>query len=503
MEKGRPIWSFVSCLLLIVISTGVVASVIWREYAAATQAPAGWVELIRTPGGAYGPQTGLGKWRSLANTGFTGPGCSYQRYQPTSGANADWWIESYDDSAWSDTGYRSWQPDFPLWGFFPLPEIGSSVWTAAPPCCGRPYDSAWFDPVSTTLHRRRFAVSGTDVVSHARIQDFSDNVSAIYVNGTLVAEHGSSGVTHEFPPATLHPGQNVLAIQLSNDCTPSNFMGLQYILEVQYADPTPTATPTNTPTPTPTPTATPWPSWRGSVNDDSGRPVGGVPIELRGRYDNCSGGTDEQLIASALTAMEGTFSFVLPMPGEPPDSHGPGCGWQGLSIVEALPWNSAYRPLSASAPPPGWVQSAAEIRYPWTTGGSHGGNAFIVRLVPVDLTLLADYPYLVLRGPHLPPPAGPLPAQVLRGTYTGPLPLGGRQIGIHTWDGSVWNTYTVYTDANGGFLLTPAFAGEPLLGSTTLGLWQAYAQVVVPGSGVYVSPDVFWTVNWFPIHLRK
>ena len=503
MQENKLIWSLILGLLAIIFAvTG--RGIIQEESGVAAQTPAGWVELIRTPGGAYGPQTGVGKWRSLTNTGFTGPGCSYRRYRPTSGTNAHWWTESYDDSAWSDTGYRSWQPNFPVWGFIPLPEIGNSVWTASPPCCGRPYDRAWFDPLSTTLHRRRFDVSGAYVLSRARIRVFSDNVSTFYVNGTLVAEHGGAGATHEFSPSALHPGQNVLAVQLSNDCTSSNFMGLQYVLQVEYADPTPTPTPTNTPTSsptptstptnTPTPTPTPLPSWSGAVADDSGAPVGGVPVELRGRYDDCTGGTAEQVIGSTLTGATGTYSFLLAMPPNP------GCGWQGVSIIEALTWNSVYRPLSASVPPPGWVQSASEIRYTWRTTGSYGGNDFVVELIPVDLTLWADYPYLVLRGPELPPPAGPLPAQVLRGRYSGPLPLGGRQIDVHTWDGSVWDTYSVFTNASGDFLLTPTFAGDPLLGTTLLGIWQAYAQVTVPGSGVYLSPDAFWWIHWFPVH---
>jgi hypothetical protein len=253
--------------------------------------------------------------------------------------------------------------------------------------------------------------------------------------------------------------------------------------------------PTNTPTPTPTPT--PLPSWSGSVVDDSGAAVGGVPLELRGRYDDCAGGTDEQVIDTTLTGATGAYSFVAAMPPNP------GCGWQGVSIVEALPWNSVYQPLSASVPPPGWVYSAPEIRYTWRTTGSYGGNDFVVELIPVDMTLSADYPYLVLRGPELPPPAGPLPTQVLRGRYSGPLPLGGRQIDIHVWDGSVWDTYSVFTNASGGFLLTPTFAGDPLLGTTLLGAWQAYAQVTVPGSGVYVSSDAFWWVRWFPVHGTK
>jgi hypothetical protein len=233
------------------------------------------------------------------------------------------------------------------------------------------------------------------------------------------------------------------------------------------------------------------------VTDDSGAPVGGIPVELRGRYDDCTGGTAEQVIDSTLTGASGAsgaYSFVTAMPPNP------GCGWQGVSIVEVLPWNSVYQPLSASVLPPGWVHSASEIRYTWRTTGNYSGNDFVVELIPIDLTLGADYPYLVLRGPELPPPGGPLPAQALRGTYTGPLPLDGRQIDVHIWDGSVWDTYSVLTDAGGNFLLTPALSGDPLLGTTLLGVWQAYAEVMVPGSGVYVSPDAFWRVNWFPVH---
>ena len=506
MKENKLIWSLILFLLAIVFAA-VGHGIIQRESGVAAQAPTGWVELIRTPGGAYGPQAGLGRWRSLANTGFTGPGCSYQRYRPISGANAHWWTENYDDSAWSGTGYRSWQPDFPVWGFIPLPEIGSSVWTASPPCCSRPYDDAWFDPRSTTLHRRRFTVSGAHVVSRARIRVFSDNISTFYANGTLVAEHGGAGATHEFSPSTLHPGQNVLAVQLSNDCTSSNFMGLQYVLQVHYADPTPTPTqtPTSSPTPTATPTAiptptltpTPRPSWSGSLTDGGGAPVGGVPVELRGRYDDCAGGTTEQIIDSTLTGATGTFSFFLAMPPNP------GCGWQGVSIVEVLPWNSVYRPLSASVPPPGWVYSTYEIRYTWRTTGSYGGNDFVVELIPVDLTLWADYPYLVLRGPELPPPAGPLPAQVLRGTYAGPLPLGGRAVDVYVWDGSIWDVHSTYTDAAGNYMIDAGLIGEPLFGTTLLGGWQAYAQVTVPGSGIYSSPDAFWFVRWFPVHQTK
>ena len=228
--------------------------------------------------------------------------------------------------------------------------------------------------------------------------------------------------------------------------------------------------------------------------DDGGAPVAGVPVELRGRYDDCAGGTAEQGIASTLTNAGGTFNFVTAMPPAP------ACGWQGVSVVEILPWNSIYRPLSAAVLPPGWIHGPDEIRYGWATAGDYAGNDFVVEPIPVDLTLTVDYPYLVLRGPELPPPGGPLPAQTLRGTYSGPLPLSGRQIDIHVWDGSAWDTYTVLTGAAGNFALTPTLAGDPLLGTTLIGSWQAYAEVLVAGSGVYISPDAFWWVNWFPVH---
>ena len=252
------------------------------------------------------------------------------------------------------------------------------------------------------------------------------------------------------------------------------------------------SSPTSTPTPTPTPT--PIPAWSGSVVDDSGAPLSGVPVELRGRYDDCAGGTGEQFIASTLTAANGTYSLMIAMPPAT------GCGWQHAAIVEVLPWNSVYRPLSASAPPPGWVASAAEIRYPWSTTGSYGGNDFVVDLIPVDVTLSADYPYLVLRGPDLPPPSGPLPAQVLRGTYAGPLSLSGRAVDVYVWDGSTWDMHSTYTDAAGNYMIDAGLIGEPLFGTTLLGAWQAYAQVTVPGSGIYGSPDAFWFVRWFPVH---
>ena len=100
----------------------------------------------------------------------------------------------------------------------------------------------------------------------------------------------------------------------------------------------------------------------------------------------------------------------------------------------------------------------------------------------------------------VPPPGGPQPAQVIRGTYDGPLPLDGRPVDVHVWDGSTWTTYTTHTDATGDFVMDDGLSGDPLFGTTALGTWQAYAEVAVPGRGVFATGDAFWQVSWFPVH---
>jgi hypothetical protein len=174
-----------------------------------------------------------------------------------------------------------------------------------------------------------------------------------------------------------------------------------------------------------------------------------------------------------------------------------------VAIVEVLPWDTIYQPLSASAPAPGMVIDPTEIRYPWATSGSFAQNDFVVEFIPVDTTLRADYAYLVLEGPDLPPPSGPLPAQVLRGTYAGPRPLSGRPVDLYVWDGSAWTAYATFTDAAGNYMIDAGLVGDPLFGTTALGVWQAYAEITVTGRGVFAANDVFWRVNWFPVHLTE
>jgi hypothetical protein len=261
-------------------------------------------------------------------------------------------------------------------------------------------------------------------------------------------------------------------------------MGIQYILEVYYLPP---------------------PTFLGMVtNNDTGSGVGGIPIEFWGEYELCSapGTFATQSFGTVTTAANGSYSFGLnPMPVC--DLASDCCGWQSFNIAESLPWDTLYRPVSASAPPPGSVQSSTHIQYPWQGTGTFANNNFVVEFIPISTTLSVDYPYLVLEGPNLPPPGGPLPAQVIRGTYDGPNPLSGRPVDVYVWDGSSWTTHTTYTDASGNYMIDAGLVGDPLFGTTILGSWQGYAEVTVIGRGIFATTDVFWWVNWFPVHVTE
>jgi hypothetical protein len=69
------------------------------------------------------------------------------------------------------------------------------------------------------------------------------------------------------------------------------------------------------------------------------------------------------------------------------------------------------------------------------------------------------------------------------------------------WDGGAWTTYATFTDAAGNYMIDAGWVGDPVFGTTVLGFWQAYAEVTITGRGLFVTNDVFWRVNWFPVHL--
>jgi hypothetical protein len=117
--------------------------------------------------------------------------------------------------------------------------------------------------------------------------------------------------------------------------------------------------------------------------------------------------------------------------------------------------------------------------------------------IPVVFTVDRDYPRLIYYGANLTPPQ---PAQVVRGNYTGPLPVGGRVVSIEVYDaagGTAW--WNVATDASGDFVLGPTETGDPNLGTTEIGWWSATAYVTIDGT-TYQAGPVDWEVHWFPPH---
>jgi hypothetical protein len=434
----------------------------------------GWNEVLRSHSGSYGWVSGYGKWAFVSDTVFdswAGPG--YRLYAPITGGHAYWWTEGYDDSGWSNNAYSDWDPGLPGWGFPAHSLLGPYILSA----------NASLDNGINSLHRRTFTVPTGWRVDFARFHWFSDNVSTWYINGVQVMTAHGGDITTWIGTAPIHSGANVLAIHLGNDhvCDGCNPNGIAYILELYY---------------------TQYPTWSGTVTHDStGLGIGGVDIQFSGEYELCSapGTFATQDLGTVATAVDGSYSLALdslPVCDPATDC----CGWQSVILDEVLPWDTFYQPLASSAPPPGTSVSPSRIVYPWQTNGDFPSNDFTVELIPINVTLSVDHPYLVLEGPDLPSPDGPLPSQVIRGTYTGPNPLIGRPVDMHVWNGTSWTTYSTFTDASGNYMIDAGWMGDPLFGTTALGPWQSYAEVTVTGRGIYVTNDAFWRVNWFPVH---
>ena len=73
---------------------------------------------MRTPGGSYGIQnpapagdfsTGtIGKWKRVDFDGYPGDSEALQHYIPSSGADANWWTDTFYDNAWANQAYVHW-----------------------------------------------------------------------------------------------------------------------------------------------------------------------------------------------------------------------------------------------------------------------------------------------------------------------------------------------------------------------------------------------------------
>lgn len=190
-----------------------------------------WFDIVSTPGGTLGyrTMTPAGTWKRVAFDGHPASG-TFVKYQPTTGADANWWTEGYNDSSWSNQGYVYWDGTWPYRGdYYPIPSIGNYAWLAQPKA----------DHI-TDIHRRPFTLPTNYIMEAARLIVFSDNGSHFWINGNEVVHGGAGYSTYYFNKNNIRPGNNLLAVQLSNQTGP---MGVQYILQacanINPATPTP------------------------------------------------------------------------------------------------------------------------------------------------------------------------------------------------------------------------------------------------------------------------
>lgn len=194
-----------------------------------------------------------GVWQEVEHDGY--PGCTYAvdcdlTLYPTD----DGWIRlTYDDSSWKE-GYavKSWWWEQEDWNckdnLLPdIPVINIS----------HPTDSGKFPNINrkTGLYRKKFQLSFPEnaQIAEAKLDMFSDNKTAVYINEHLVVSSQETCYSTSVDTQHFHAGENILAIQLSNDEADSynkdNPMGLAYKLEIKFqAPPTVTPTPTGVPT---------------------------------------------------------------------------------------------------------------------------------------------------------------------------------------------------------------------------------------------------------------
>lgn len=428
-------------LILIAILLGVMGQPLPSVTAGPLPQAAYWTEVIRTPGGAYGWQS-LGRWQRTTHDAYGGCGgtsCSFTPYEPTTGANAQWWTTGFNDAAWSTQGYADWHTDWTKYGWSPVPEIGPYVWKAGP---------GWLDGV-TDLHRRTFTLSmpAGYTLTAARVKFFSDNRSRWYLNGVLVADLSASFAnTAALPTASLLPGANLLAVAVSNDNFGHNAnpMGLQYVLEVYLSPntPTPTATATRTPTRTPTSTATNTPTSTPTRTPTSTSTATATRTQTP---TSTSSATATATATRTPTATATSTSTATRTPTSTP----------------------SQTPTRTSTPTATWTPA------------------------PVKVILSAQYPRLVQYAPAI-----GLPAQTLRIAVTGLVTPYLTSLFVTRPDGTVaaWPIVAMISP----YAFGPAESGDTYFGVDQIGMWQAQASVNGTASNV-----VSWTTVWLPVHVTR
>ena len=381
-----------------------------------------WTELARSPGGTWGAVS-LGRWARSTYNAYNGwCGDPFYCPYPGFGVYANYYAESYNDSAWSTTAFVYWDPMWTDYGWEPVPELGEYMYVA--------FESGRNANYIVDMHRRTFTVPAGKQVVAAHLRYFSDNVGSIYINGQAAGLMSGANQTTVLPAAAFRTGSNLLALAVTNDgmCDGCNPFGVQYILEAELEDiptptptntptatptRTPTATPTRTPTPTntptatptntptatptrtpgvtytptatptttatptrtPTPTATPTPlpiiTFTGETRLDTGLGLNGVVINLYQRA-RCAAGVIVPYLRGSTTSGP-TYSFSANALATPPA----GCFWQDWRIQATTP--AGYLPAaSGPATTPGYPLSALIIEYPGSpAAGAYPLNDFV------------------------------------------------------------------------------------------------------------------------------
>ena len=209
-------------------------------------------------------RSGEGVWKQVSFDAY--PGCESASLCPISlySVSDGWTSLDYNDSDWSVKNFTVesnwWQnPGWNCW---------QSFFTSGPQKISVVDDNNGIFPKMngiTGLYRKKFNLEipvGYQIAT-VELRLFSDNKTAVYINGDragggLVVSDMETCYFSKIDPGVLKPGENILAIQLSNDKVnvADNPIGLAYELRVVFS-PIPTTTPTNTPTSTPTITLTP------------------------------------------------------------------------------------------------------------------------------------------------------------------------------------------------------------------------------------------------------
>lgn len=217
-------------------------------------------------------EAGKGVWKQVAHDGYPGcwsaSECVLVHYSPANG----WTSLGFDDSSWST---RNFTVDS-AWWYRDAWTCKHAYFTSSPETVSVVDDRDTIFPDKngvTGLHRRKFQLNIPEgfQISSTELRMFSDNKTAVYLNGDvsgggLIISNLEVCYSTSVNPQSLNQGENVLAIQLSNDHVndQDNPVGMQYELTIRFASlpitPTPTPRPTLTPTPRPTATPTPKPT---------------------------------------------------------------------------------------------------------------------------------------------------------------------------------------------------------------------------------------------------